>query len=130
MPDHAKSPLRIFYLEDNPLIVMYVAQMIEDLGHVCVGTAASFAEFKDTCEASSCDVVLIDIDLADGRTGPNAARWLKQQGITSVFVTGQESIAAEEPDLVAAVVAKPVEARALKRAMAKCVAAKARKPDR
>jgi DNA-binding LytR/AlgR family response regulator len=127
MPEHEKSPLRVFYLEDNPLIVMHVAQIIEDLGHVCVGTAASFAEFKDSYERSACDVVLIDIDLADGRTGPQAARWLKQKGMTSVFVTGQELIAAETPDLVAAVVTKPVEAQSLERAIAKCIAAKVRR---
>lgn len=52
--------------------------------------------------------MLVDIDLADGRTGPVAAKWLRDRGIPSIFVTGQEAIAAEHPETALATIGKPV----------------------
>lgn len=75
------SPLRIFYLEDNPLIVFHIEAMIEDLGYVFAGSASSFADLVGRIETIEVDGVLVDIDLADGRTGPAAAKWLRQRGI-------------------------------------------------
>lgn len=102
------SPLRIFYLEDNPLIIFQIEAMIEDLGHVFAGSATSFADLIKKQDILDVDGVLVDIDLADGRTGPAAAMWLRQRGIPSIFVTGQEAIAAEYPHVALATIGKPV----------------------
>jgi len=102
------APLRIFYLEDNPLIVFHVETIIEDLGHIFVGSANSFSELVETIGALQVDGVLVDIDLADGRTGPDAAAWLHGRGIPALFVTGQELIAAEFSSAALALVKKPV----------------------
>jgi CheY-like chemotaxis protein len=104
----SSPPLRVFYLEDNPLIVFHVETMIEDLGHIFVGSASSFSELVETIGALQVDGVLVDIDLADGRTGPDAAAWLHERGIPALFVTGQELIAAEFPSTALALVKKPV----------------------
>lgn len=101
-------PLRIFYLEDNPLIIFHVEAMIEDLGHIFAGSADSFAELKQTIDAYKFDGALVDIDLADGRTGPAAAAWLRDKGIPVLFVTGQEAIAAEFSGAALGLVRKPV----------------------
>ncbi len=69
-------PLRILYLEDNPLIVFHIQAMIEDLGHVFAGSAGSFADLIADFDTLEIDGALVDIDLADGRTGPLAATWL------------------------------------------------------
>jgi hypothetical protein len=50
----------------------------------------------------------VDIDLADGRTGPDAAKWLRQRGIPSIFVTDQEAVAAEYAETALATIGKPV----------------------
>jgi CheY-like chemotaxis protein len=102
------SPLRIFYLEDNPLIIFQTETMIEDLGHIFAGFATSFADLVKSVDIRSVDGVLVDIDLADGRTGPAAAKWLRQRGIPSIFVTGQEAIAAEYPQVALATIGKPM----------------------
>ncbi|MGV1768484.1 response regulator [Rhizobium rhizogenes] len=102
------SPLRIFYLEDNPLIIFQIETMIEDLGHIFAGFATSFADLVKSLDIRSVDGVLVDIDLADGRTGPIAAKWLRQRGIPSIFVTGQEAIAAEYPQVALATIGKPM----------------------
>ncbi|OJY71770.1 MULTISPECIES: response regulator [unclassified Rhizobium] len=107
MPSSA-SPLRIFCLEDNPLIIFQVEAMIEDLGHLFAGSAISFTDLVKRQDLDRIDGVLVDIDLADGRTGPNAAFWLSRQGIPSIFVTGQEAIAAEYSHVVLATIGKPV----------------------
>ena len=101
-------PLRIFYLEDNPLIVFHVEAVIEDLGHVFAGSAASFAELTAEFDKLQIDGALIDIDLADGRTGPDAAAWLQERGVASIFVTGQAEVAAEHPRVVLGTISKPV----------------------
>lgn len=103
------TPLRIFYLEDNPLIAFHVEAMIEDLGHVCAGSADSFAELAKTDGASEIDGALVDIDLADGRTGPAAADWFRERGIPSLFVTGQEEIAAKYAGSALGLVKKPID---------------------
>lgn len=102
------APFRILCLEDNPLIVLHLELMIEDLGHVFVGALESLAELKDRFEALLVDCVLVDIDLADGRTGPEAAAWLFERGVPALFVTGQETIANDHRAVVLEVIAKPV----------------------
>jgi CheY-like chemotaxis protein len=110
MTDPAKPPrpLRLFYLEDNPLIVFHVEQMIEDLGHIFVGATDTFAAFKQQFAGLQVDAVLLDIDLADGSTGPLAAAWLLERGIPAIFVTGQDGIAEQYQDRCAGIVRKPV----------------------
>lgn len=106
------APLRILCLEDNPLIAFHVEQMIEDLGHVPTLTLASFADLQ-ALESIDVDCALIDIDLVDGRTGPDAARWLKERKIPGLFVTGQYEIASRHSDLVEGILIKPVSSATL-----------------
>jgi DNA-binding response OmpR family regulator len=100
--------MRILYLEDNPLIVFHVEQMVEDLGHQFVGSLSSFSELIKQFDSLSVDAALVDIDLADGTTGPAAAEWLKDRGIPGVFVTGQKKTADKYAHLVLGTVVKPI----------------------
>ncbi|PZN93618.1 MAG: response regulator [Hyphomicrobiales bacterium] len=102
------TPLRIFYLEDNPLIVFHVEAMIEDLGHIFAGSLSSFAELKTSFDEFEMDCALVDIDLTDGSTGPEAAEWLLNKGIPSIFVTGQAAVAAKYTDVSLGMIVKPV----------------------
>ena len=109
--------LRILCLEDNPLIAFHIEQMIEDLGHVLAATFGSFAELLEA-GASEADCALVDIDLADGRTGPDAAQWLRQRGVRCIFVTGQVDVASAHSELVMSCVPKPVSLDQLASALA------------
>ncbi len=109
-----QAPFRILCLEDNPLIVLHLELMIEDLGHVFAGALESLSDLKSRFGSMLVDCVLVDIDLADGRTGPEAAAWLVERGIPVLFVTGQETIAHDFRDLVVEIIAKPVSASALR----------------
>jgi DNA-binding response OmpR family regulator len=110
--------MRIFYLEDNPLIAFHVEHLIEDLGHTFAGTLDSFRSLQDQFTLLSMDVALVDIDLADGRTGVDAARWLGERSIPCIFLTGQDQIADEAGDLVLGVIPKPVTTEALSERLA------------
>jgi DNA-binding response OmpR family regulator len=103
-------PLRLYCVEDNPLIVFHLEQLIEDAGHLFVGSAESFSQLKADVTITDIDGALVDIDLADGATGPDAAAWLKARGVPSLFVTGQEGIAAHYPDLTRGLIVKPISA--------------------
>lgn len=113
--------LRILCLEDNPLIAFHVEQMIEDLGHFPVATLDSFTELQALPEVEA-DCALIDIDLADGCTGPDAAHWLHQRDIPGIFVTGQKEIAEANAGLVMGYLIKPVAMESLKRVLDQLIA--------
>ena len=106
--NHSRGPMRILYLEDNPLLAFHVEQMIEDAGHTSAGSVASFSELKETFAALRFDAALVDIDLADGPTGPEATAWLHNRGIPAIFVTGQGQLAAQHTDVSLGWIDKPI----------------------
>jgi CheY-like chemotaxis protein len=100
--------MRILYLEDNPLLAFHVEQMIEDLGYVSAGSLGSFAELQERFESLQFDAALVDIDLVDGPTGPDAVAWLQQRGIPAIFVTGQTQVAVKHQDISLGFIEKPI----------------------
>lgn len=114
----ARRPLRIFYLEDNSLIAFHVEALLEELGYVFAGSLASFVDLKRNFTSLHMDAALVDIDLADGRTGPAAAAWLKERGIPSMFLTGQGPTAEVNTSLVVGIVRKPLDPADLAHQMA------------
>jgi len=101
-------PLRILYVEDNPLIVFHVQALVEDLGHVFVCSVNSLCELKGL-DRIEVDGALVDINLADGCTGPEVVAWLRARGIPSIFVTGQERIASEYSQIALGTLLKPID---------------------
>lgn len=102
------TPLRIFCVEDNPLIVMHIEQLIEEAGHLFAGFADSFSQLRNELQDVEIDGALVDLELADGCTGPEIAIWLRERGIPSIFVTGQDDLAAQYARLALDVVIKPI----------------------
>lgn len=109
----SNAQLRVFCLEDNPLIVFHLEHMIEDLGHVFAGSLTSFADLRAKATDYEMDCALVDIDLTDGATGPAAMSWLVSRGIPCAFVTGQETAAARHLDMATGVVVKPISEESL-----------------
>ena len=107
----AQKPLRIYCVEDNPLIVFHLEHLIEKAGHIMIGFAESLSQMKADPAVGDIDGALIDIDLADGRTGPEAAAWLKERQILSIFVTGQQDVADLYIERVVGVIIKPIIAQ-------------------
>jgi AmiR/NasT family two-component response regulator len=105
----AARQLRIFCVEDNALLVMDLQTLIEDAGHVFVGSASRFVDLKAKFEKTGFDLALVDIDLADGRTGGDAAEWLHARGRPSIFITGQEQVARDYAHAVIGTIVKPID---------------------
>ena len=103
-----QQPLRIFCIEDNPLLVLHLQAVVEDAGHVFAGSAARFDEVKSAFAAIDFDLALIDFDLSDGPTGGAIAEWLFANGRPSLFLTGQDQLAEEYAHVSLGTVSKPV----------------------
>ena len=82
------DPLRVLIVEDEVMLAMHMEEMLEDAGHIVVGTAASKSEAIAAADATKPDLVFIDIHLLDGATGLDIAQHLRGSDETMVvFIT-------------------------------------------
>ena len=82
----APRVLRIAIVEDEAVLSMELETVIEQLGHTVAG-AAMTSEDAALLPATSPDLALVDIHLADGPTGIDVGRQLAEAGIAVVFMT-------------------------------------------
>jgi CheY-like chemotaxis protein len=83
------APCRILIVEDDALIALDLQQTIEDLGGMVVGRASRTPEAIGLAAKYQPDVVLMDIRLAGGSDGIDAARGIRRLRPTPIiFVTG------------------------------------------
>jgi len=82
-------PARIAIVEDEFLIALEMEEVVRDLGHFPVGVADTAEGALDMARSEErIDVALVDVNLADGATGPTVGRRLASEfGIEVVFVT-------------------------------------------
>ncbi len=98
---------RVLIIEDEFLIALDVADTIESMGLKVVGLAN--ARKHALSLAAHADIALVDVNLADGRTGPEIGRELAEQyGLTVVFMTGNPEDVADGVEGTLGVLTKPV----------------------
>src|SRR3546814_5884958 len=73
---------KIFVVEDEPLILMALEDMQEDMGCALAGSASNLALGLQLAEAVDCEVAILDININGERSEPIAAL-LAQRGIRS-----------------------------------------------
>ena len=84
-----ERPLNVLVVEDDMIIAMDVEDGIEELGHNVVGSAVTASQAIELAGSLRPDVVLMDLRLADGSFGGDAARdILERYNIRSIFVSG------------------------------------------
>jgi CheY-like chemotaxis protein len=67
---------------------MDLEQQLLDAGHEVIGIAATALEAAEMGRTAGCDLALMDVSLADGSSGVDAARVLRERyGIPSVYIT-------------------------------------------
>jgi CheY-like chemotaxis protein len=96
LPDGARwrlvrngAPCRVLIVEDDALIALDLQQTIEELGGLVVGRASRTPEAIGLAAKYKPDVVLMDIRLAGGSDGIDAARGIQRLRQTPIiFVTG------------------------------------------
>lgn len=79
---------RVLIIEDEPIIAMHLEQIVQDMGHEVVGTAITRDEAVAEAQRAELDLVLADIQLADGSSGVDAVGdILALADVPVVFIT-------------------------------------------
>lgn len=84
----SQRSLRIVIVEDEPFVAYEMEAHLSDAGHEVVGVADTVSEALRLAQAGQPDLVLVDIQLADGGSGFDVARDLHARGIACLFATG------------------------------------------
>jgi DNA-binding response OmpR family regulator len=80
--------MKILIVEDNALVAMDLEQQLLFAGHEVIGIASTVAEAIEVARNTDGDLALMDVSLADGSSGVDAARLLKNRyNIPSVYIT-------------------------------------------
>ncbi|PDT29539.1 response regulator [Rhizobium sp. L9] len=98
---------RVLIVEDEFLIALDLGATVEGIGMQVAGLANDREQALRL--APSSDIAFVDVNLADGPTGPELGRRLAEEhGITVVFMTGNPETVADGVKGAVGVVQKPV----------------------
>jgi two-component system, response regulator PdtaR len=119
--------MKVLIVEDEAIIAMYLELLVEKFGHQVCAIASSAAEAIAHAAAHRPDVALMDIRLANGSSGLDAAREIyARHHIRCIFLSGnldgatRAAVSACQPiDFVG----KPILPSLLQRALEKVSAA-------
>jgi DNA-directed RNA polymerase specialized sigma24 family protein len=92
---------QVLIIEDEPIIAMDLQGIVESLGHTVVGIATTHDAAIALAERHTADLVLADIQLADGSSGIDAVRdILADHAVPVVFVTAfpERLLTGERPE--------------------------------
>lgn len=109
-------PARILIVEDDPVISMANARLVQDMGHTVAGTASTKAEAIALNASQSPDLLLVDIRLRGGDNGIDAVEEIiKSSSAPVIFVTGHpEDLLTGRKREPAFVITKPFDPEMLK----------------
>lgn len=96
-----QSQARVLIIEDETVIAMDLADIVSALGHIVVATAVTAERAVADAMAHKPDLVLADVQLADGSSGLDAVqRILSQVSIPVIFVTAfpERLLTGERPE--------------------------------
>ena len=109
------DPLRIPIVEDEAILSMQLGMLVEDMGHVVVGSAFTANEAIALARETGPDLAFVDLQLRDRSSGLDVARAIRgREGVTIVFVTANAAARPDDFEGGAAVIAKPFSVALLK----------------
>ncbi|MCW2337498.1 CheY-like chemotaxis protein [Sphingobium sp. B2D3A] len=97
----SSSRLNVLIIEDEPLIAFQIEEIVTSIGHVAVGTAATHAQAVALFDQHRPDLVLADIQLADGSSGIDAVNEiLGKFSVPVIFITAfpERLLTGERPE--------------------------------
>lgn len=94
--------------EDDWLIGYSYAEALRDGGVEARGPFATAEEALQAFEEDPARVAVIDLQLADGRSGPATARALHERGVDIIFCSGSAALPKELADMRHVFLHKPV----------------------
>lgn len=87
------SPAEILIIEDEPLTAFDLEDLVEGLGHHVIGIARTHEQALTLAQRRQPDLILSDIQLADGSTGLDAVNaLLRNFDAPVIFVTGHAEL--------------------------------------
>ena len=102
------EPMRVLLVEDEALILMQMEMLVEDAGHVVVGTAMRCDEAIALARDLRPDIAFVDLSLCDGDSGLDVAQALREAaGPMIVFVTANPLKLGDDLGGAAGVIVKP-----------------------
>jgi len=86
--------MKVLIVEDEVLIALSWAQVVESLGHTVLGVCASLPAAQELTRAGGPDVALVDLRLGGGRCGAKVDEYLNETfGTTALYVTANRDFA-------------------------------------
>ena len=82
--------LRVLLVEDESIVAMMVADLLEELGHVVAGAASTLEDAVVKAASLEFDVALLDLNL-NGRQSKLVVAILQRRELPFVFTTGYGS---------------------------------------
>ncbi|MBB4839825.1 CheY-like chemotaxis protein [Sphingomonas kyeonggiensis] len=79
--------LRVLVVEDEPVVAMYLEDLLEALGCQTIGPASRLADGLALAEEQGFDVAILDINLGGERSTP-IAETLRARGVPFAFASG------------------------------------------
>ena len=104
----------VLIVEDEFLIALEMQEVVNELGHQCVGIADDM-ESAISHASETLDVALVDVNLADGATGPQIGRKLcSDYNVEVIFVTANPQQLGDGVEGAIGALEKPVDVSVLK----------------
>lgn len=105
------AKLRVLIAEDEVLVSMFLADLVEDAGFEVVGIARTAPDAVALAQQHRPDIALMDANLKGAASGIDAAQaMVREQDIALIFISGDSGLA-DDPAVAAlkpvAVVEKP-----------------------
>lgn len=99
----------VLVIEDEPLIADYLGDVAEMAGATSIVFAISEREALTLARSMPPAVILSDVDLKHGGTGPNACAAIRSElgPIPVIFITGTPELC-DPCDYAAAILSKPI----------------------
>lgn len=120
----AQRPTRILIIEDEPVIALDVAQIVQGSGHSVTGIATTHREAVELAKAEKPGLVLADIQLSDDSSGIEAVKEiLAHYEVPVIFITAfpDRLLTGERPE-PAFLITKPFDPEILNVAIAQALA--------
>lgn len=121
-----ENPVRVLVVDDEPLVALYIVDVLEGAGDLHVKTAASGREALSAAELRPPDVAIIDMNLGCLPNGPTIAADLTSAYGTAIIVLSGHSDLRDDPAIrglnPVAVLSKPCLPADLEKAVRKAIA--------
>ena len=113
----SESALCVLVIEDEALVALELESMLTDDGFAICGVADRKDDALRLAAERNPDVALVDLQLADGFTGPEVARLVADSGCTVIFMTANANRVPDPFPGVLGLIQKPYTQNGLRAAL-------------